>query len=92
MHRLVFGVHRRKVEDVLAEGGQLPGPRRSMARDGMAALLAPPPVQPIWFPARLGHYWRAMCMRSSASVSSISLPLTSTVTLWMVPVNLNGLG
>jgi len=32
-----------------------------------------------------------MCMRSSASVSSISFPLTSTVTLWMVPVNLNGL-
>ena len=40
---------------------------------------------------RGGGYWRAMCMRSSASVSSISLPLTSTVTLWMVPVNLNGL-
>jgi hypothetical protein len=36
-------------------------------------------------------YWRAMCMRSSASESSVSFPLTSTVTLWMVPVNLNGL-
>jgi hypothetical protein len=36
-------------------------------------------------------YWRAMCMRSSASVSSISSPLMSTVTLWMVPVNLKGL-
>ena len=36
-------------------------------------------------------YWRAMCMRSSASESWISFPLTSTVTLWMVPVNLNGL-
>ena len=51
-----------------------------------------PRVQPIWFSGGLGHYWRDMCMRSSASVSSISLPLTSTVTLWMVPVNLNGLG
>ena len=36
-------------------------------------------------------YWRAMCMRSSASASWISSPLTSTVTLWMLPVNLNGL-
>ena len=36
-------------------------------------------------------YWRAMCMRSSASESSVSFPLTSTVTLSMVPVNLNGL-
>ena len=48
-----------------------------------------PHMQPIWFPARLRHYWRAMCTRSSASGSSISFPLTSTVTLWMVPVNLN---
>jgi len=30
-------------------------------------------------------------MRSSASESWIRFPLTSTVTLWMVPVNLNGL-
>jgi hypothetical protein len=37
------------------------------------------------------RYWRAMCMRSSASVSSISFPLTSTVTLSMMPVNLKGL-
>ena len=37
-------------------------------------------------------YWRAMCARSSASGSSMSSPLTSTVTLWIVPVNLNGLG
>jgi hypothetical protein len=66
-------------------------PRR--ARTG-GRHLPPDPYypQPLWFPARLGHYWRAMCMRSSASVSSISLPVTSTVTLWMVPVNLNGLG
>jgi hypothetical protein len=40
----------------------------------------------------ISAHWRAMCMRSSASVSSISFPLTSIVTLWMVPVNLNGLG
>jgi hypothetical protein len=40
----------------------------------------------------LGRYWRAMCTRSSASGSSMSFPLTSTVTLWMMPVNLNGLG
>jgi hypothetical protein len=32
-----------------------------------------------------------MYARNSASESSISSPLTSTVTLWMVPVNLNGL-
>ena len=42
--------------------------------------------------ADMARYWRAMCTRSSASGSSISFPLTSTVTLWMVPVNLNGLG
>jgi hypothetical protein len=36
-------------------------------------------------------YWRAMCIRSSASSSWISSPLTSTVTLWIVPVNLKGL-
>jgi hypothetical protein len=41
--------------------------------------------------ARFGCYWRAMCMRSSASGSWMSSPLTSTVTWWMVPVNLNGL-
>jgi hypothetical protein len=46
----------------------------------------------LWWAATSMAYWRAMCMRSSASVSWISLPLTSTVTLWMVPVNLNGLG
>ncbi len=32
-----------------------------------------------------------MCTRSPASSSRISSPLTSTVMLWMVPVNLNGL-
>ncbi len=37
-------------------------------------------------------YCRAMCMRSSASGSWISSPLTSTVTSCSVPVNLNGLG
>ena len=36
-------------------------------------------------------YRRAMCMRNLASSSRISSPLTSTVTLWMVPVNLNAL-
>ena len=42
-------------------------------------------------PGRHLVYWRAMCMRSSASSSWISSPLTSTVTLWIVPVNLKGL-
>jgi hypothetical protein len=37
------------------------------------------------------RYWRVMCTRSSASSARISSPLTSTVTLWMVPVNLKGL-
>lgn len=36
-----------------------------------------------------GHW--AMCTRSSASPPRISSALTSTVALWMVPVNLNGL-
>jgi hypothetical protein len=43
-----------------------------------------------WAATTMG-YWRAMCMRSSASESWISSPLTSTVTPWIVPVNLNGL-
>jgi hypothetical protein len=46
------------------------------------------PENNIW---RVG-YWRAMCARSSASGSSMRSPLTSTVTVWIVPVNLNGLG
>jgi hypothetical protein len=37
-----------------------------------------------------GH-WRAMCARSSASGSWMSSPLTSTVTVLIVPVNRNGL-
>ena len=78
----------RPVGEVFAFLADLAGPGRG------GRHLPPDPYYPqtLWFPARLGHYWRAMCMRSSASVSSISLPVTSTVTLWMVPVNLNGLG
>ena len=38
-----------------------------------------------------GGYCRAMCARSSASGSAWSSPLTSTVTSWIVPVNVNGL-
>jgi len=49
------------------------------------------PVFRLWWAAASMVYWRAMCTRSSASESSIRSPLTSTVTLWMVPVNLNGL-
>ena len=45
----------------------------------------------LWWAAISVGYWRAMCMRSSASSSWISSPLTSTVTLWIVPVNLKGL-
>jgi hypothetical protein len=45
----------------------------------------------LWWAAASMAYWRAMCMRSSASGSWMSSPLTSTVTWWMVPVNLNGL-
>ena len=81
-------------------------PATAAARGVRRALLAAsgpwppgPSVMGVPFHGRAGKsglypgaYWRAMCMRSSASVSSISLPLTSTVTLWMVPVNLNGLG
>ena len=33
----------------------------------------------------MARYWRAMCARSSASSSTMSSPLTSTVTLWMRP-------
>ena len=39
----------------------------------------------------VARYWRAMWARSSASGSLMSSPLTSTVTVWRVPVNLNGL-
>jgi hypothetical protein len=67
-----------------------PAPR-SAPLDGMAPVLAPPHVQPAGLLVRWGCYWRAMCMRSSASGSWMSSPLTSMVTLWMVPVNLNGL-
>jgi hypothetical protein len=35
-------------------------------------------------------YWRAMCSLSSASGSSISSPLRSTVTVWSVPVKRYG--
>ena len=78
---------------MLAEVSQLSEVfRGSMARGSMPAVLAPSHSQPIWFWARLRRYWRAMCTRSSASGSWMSSPLTSTVTLWMVPVNLNGLG
>lgn len=45
----------------------------------------------LWWAATLMAYWRAMCMRSSASGSWMSSPLTSIVTSWMVPVNLKGL-
>ena len=45
----------------------------------------------LWWAAIAVGYWRAMCIRSSASGSWMSSPLTSTVTLWMVPVNLKGL-
>ena len=71
--------------------GNFPWLHWSLAVDGIAVVLAPSRAQPAWFSARLGHYWRAMCTRSSASGSWISSPLTSTVTLWRVPVNLNGL-
>ena len=55
---------------------------------GSATVTVSPPGSAA---AALG-YWRAMCMRNSASASWISSPLTSTVTLWMMPVNLKGLG
>jgi Helix-turn-helix domain len=65
-----------------------------LGRDELAGQLnySPSLISMIESGHRLGHYWRAMCTRSSASESWMSSPLTSTVTLWMVPVNLNGLG
>jgi hypothetical protein len=70
-----------------AAGSGLPGVfRGSIARGRHAVAHAADVVR-----SAAERYWRAMCMRSSASVSSISFPLTSIVTLWMVPVNLNGL-
>ena len=41
-------------------------------------------------PVFLADYCRAIIMRISASLSSITSPLTSNVTLWIVPVNSKG--
>ena len=70
------------------EGGSRTASRRPLIGEAGPAGMAGP--------ASLGclpvAYCRAMCMRSSASGSWISSPLTSTVTSCSVPVNLNGLG
>ena len=44
----------------------------------------------VTIPGLTASYWRARCRRSSASASLISSPLTSTVTAWSLPVNVNG--